>query len=281
MGAHPTNDQSITTIVPTDQEDALACIPLDEFEIMPATGFYTQASMDDASLDMTGLDICSSSRAGGADKWYSVVGAGAVLTAHTCSQFFESSGFDSQLSLYTSNKLTDDIPCARDLLCVGSTDDFCGQHSLVSWYAEEGRDYFIHVHSKVFDNAGLHHQFSLTLAPTPGGSCQAAIPIRPGPLTGELEIGNDPSGMDLLQVGGFVWFLVTESTFAWPIASTCQENVTIPARMEVFQGSCVGGLQEVGAIERRNCGSGQTLAWLSAPGESYYIKLSKQDKARG
>ena len=188
-----------------------------------------------------------------------VMGSGAVLTAHTCSLFFGGFGFDTQLAIYTSHELGDDIPCAGDLLCVGSNDDFCGQHSLVNWYAEEGRGYFIQVKSKGFgfDSTNLHHHFSLTLAPTPGGSCQTANTVRPNQLTGELELGDDPSGMDLLEVGGFVWFRATESDFSWPIASTCHKNLTVPTRMEVFRGSCDDELQKVETIERNSGLSGE------------------------
>lgn len=197
--------------------DTGACMPLLEFGVVQAPGSYDQGSMEESSFDITDLKSCGSAiSSGGASKLYYVVGPGAVLTAHTCSQFLKVMA-SKRSSPYTSNMAGVDIPCARDLRCVGSNDDFCGKHSLVTWFAEESRSYFIHVHSKGFDFDSVHHPFSLTLSPTPGGSCQSAISLRPDSLTGVLELGSDPSGMNLLEVVGFVWFLVPESEFSWPI----------------------------------------------------------------
>lgn len=275
----PSESEAIDDQLPVELE-VTDCTHLNEFEELSPKGSYRQGSLDNAPFDMMGLHSCGPSvNTANRGKLYRVVGEGAVMTAHTCSAFFQSFSFDTQLAIYTSDTAGNNL-CTRDLTCIGANDDYCGKQSLVSWFAAEGQVYFIYVQGKtlgIANSPAMHQPFALTLTPTPGGSCNSAIALEVSPSTGKLElpVGGDPAGIDQMASIGYVWFGVAETDFSWFVASACQQDGTFPARLQVFQGSCEdGGLREVNIIESE-CAFGQILAWLTTPGESYYIKAYK------
>lgn len=270
-GENEAIDDQLVELAVTD------CTHLNKIEELSPKGFYQQGYLDHAPFDMIGLQSCGSSvNIANRGRLYRVVGEGAVMTAHTCSVFFQSFSFDAQLTIYTSDKVGDNL-CIQDLICVGANDDYCGKQSLVNWFAEKGQVYFIFVQGKslnIANSPAMHQPFALTLTPTPGGSCNSAIALEVSPLTGKLElpVGGDPAGMDVMASIGYVWFEVAGTDFSWLVASACQEDGTFPARLQVFQGSCENfGHQEVNIIESV-CVSGQILTWLTTPGQRYFIK---------
>ncbi|CAB9498961.1 Inherit from arCOG: Periplasmic copper-binding protein [Seminavis robusta] len=265
------------SIVPTQsQSDAHnVCEPLTA-EPLPSEGAYRQGSISPAGLDLTELSSCGTVETlkdGGA--FYSIQGSGAVMRAHTCSSFFGSFNFDTQIVVYRSTSgVTDDTPCMEDLECVVfSHDDFCGLHSSVSWYAEEGSVFYIYISDKGTNQAtfhGLQHHYSLTVSPTPGGSCSASLALEMHPTSGEFLL-EDP-GMDVLSLGGSIWYKA-EGSGLWLMASTCMGSLA--SRIKVYQGSCgpSGQLQEATVIETA-CGSGYFVTWLSQAGNTYYLKAA-------
>jgi len=199
------------------------------------------------------------------------------MTAHTCSFFFESFQLDTQIEIYLSAR--SDPNCMEPLQCVIENDDFCGQQSLVNWFAEKDRVYFILVRGSRPTQAteiGLEPHFSLTLAPTPGGSCDTPIAIVAEPSTGELELVDDISGMDLLHTRGSIFYMVI-GTGNWLMADACQRDEPLRVRLRMFRESCDGNPDDIAEVLERSCGSGQLVTWLSEPGVHYYIEKYRVD----
>jgi hypothetical protein len=144
----------------------------------------------------------------GRGLWWVVQGPGAVVRASTC----QSLGFvwedststvgglplDTQLSVFTGSPT-----CSGGLECVtGNDDSSCGAQSIVSWYAEQDRLYYIFVSGKPTGatNDGMEGtlleedtdpddeegssttfptgSFGLTLELAPIGTCDAAIDYK-------------------------------------------------------------------------------------------------------
>ncbi|CAB9515603.1 CHU large protein [Seminavis robusta] len=174
------------------------------------------------------LPICGESEQLGYGRgiWYVVKGPGAVVRASTCQGlgllWGDTGGntapvLDTQLTVFTSQTPT----CADGLTCVTHNDDAsCAPQSLVSWYAEKDRIYYIYVSGKPItagtleaaaaaavieealeeDTPALVNRgadepliyptgsFMLTLSLAPTGTCDAAIDYKGEAETISLEI---------------------------------------------------------------------------------------------
>lgn len=145
------------------------------------------------------LPPCQDNSVYGRGQWFLVQGPGAVVRASTCQSMglvWEDSSsalnglpLDTQLSVFTSQTHT----CSDGLECVTGNDDAsCGSQSIVSWYAEKDRFYYIFVSGKptptqqgatIASSDGTSKpaliypsgNFGLTLSLAPVGTCDAAI----------------------------------------------------------------------------------------------------------
>jgi hypothetical protein len=70
----------------------------------------------------------------GPERWYKMVGDGQVYQALTCGEWTK---LDTQLSVFVGS--------CGSLLCVDGNDNYCNNQSQVTWFAETGLEYFVHV----------------------------------------------------------------------------------------------------------------------------------------
>ena len=222
-----------------------------------------------ATKDIHALPSCQDNSVYGRGLWYTVQGPGAVVRASTCQSLglmWDDSDnpnpggipLDTQLTVFTSQTST----CTDGLDCVTANDDSsCGYQSTVSWYAEEGRLYYIFVTGKptsllaestMVDSAAEPFPtgtFAITLELAPIGTCDAAIdyeaeattfstfevdparqmqvPHTSSIVSGTLlgaRIDMDPCAPgEWLGRGGEIWYRVTGAQAGnWILASTCQ-----------------------------------------------------------
>jgi hypothetical protein len=74
------------------------------------------------------------------ERWYTVTGTGKYLVASTC---HSPSKFEARLAVYTG-------PQCDVLTCISADDDDCGNGNQISWFAEEGTNYFLLVYTPTF-----------------------------------------------------------------------------------------------------------------------------------
>jgi len=276
--ASSTSSQAVLEVQPGEPLVQDKCPALTFSEPLPGNGAYVQGIAPKLDFDSSALQTCRTQRNNvQGNAWFSLIGNGSTMTAHTCSFFFESFQLDTQIEIYLSAR--SDPNCMEPLQCVIENDDFCGQQSLVNWFAEKDRVYFILVRGSRPTQAteiGLEPHFSLTLAPTPGGSCDTPIAIVAEPSTGELELVDDISGMDLLHTRGSIFYMVI-GTGNWLMADACQRDEPLRVRLRMFRESCDGNPDDIAEVLERSCGSGQLVTWLSEPGVHYYIEKYRVD----
>ena len=263
----------VPTFSPTQDNSSSFCPPLREPAVL-SVGSYLQSSANVFVSSVTDIRMCGSIlKNGSKGGWFSLLGSGEVVTASTCS-LFANHVFDGDTQLLIFSADADDTKCFDGLHCVAANDDYCGKQSLISWYAQANKQYFIYVHVKSTGSIGS--QFSLTLAPTPGGSCRASFELAPSPGTGSLEMNDYPSEIDFLSLGGGRWRSVT-GTGDWMTASNCRgENEGEGSKMKILQGSCDNLIQT--QVVETNCGiAGHSLTWLSEAGKRYFILEYDED----
>lgn len=107
---------------------------------------------------------------GGTDAglWYSVTGTNQTYTASLCG-----SAYNTFISIYSGS--------CSSLTCSSFNDNFCGTQSQVTWFAAQGVNYFIHVHT----GAAAGGAFTLNL------SCANIVPGSAPPGCPDIELGPD------------------------------------------------------------------------------------------
>jgi len=154
-----------------------------------------------ATAEIHELPSCQVNSVYGRGLWYTVRGPGAVVRATTCQTLSmamdpanpnpSEAPLDTQLTVFESQteKCTDGLSCV-----VANDNGPCGYQSAVSWYAEQGRLYYIYVsgaptsviasrpNSDLFQVQSEEEtvpyptgSFALKLSLAPVGTCEAAI----------------------------------------------------------------------------------------------------------
>ena len=85
--------------------------------------------------ELSDFSFCGMASPTGPGKWYKFVGDGNVYMASTC---FATTDFDTQISIFAGS--------CESLSCVGANDNYCGDRSQITWFAEAGMEYFVYVH---------------------------------------------------------------------------------------------------------------------------------------
>ena len=141
------------------------------------TAFFANATGDVITGTISaraGTDNVTCQRAledGGFGLWYSLQGNGERLRASTCDGAFRD--IDTQVLVLTDS--------CKTLLCVGGSDQVCGDQSSIGWLAEEDTEYFILVRGFRASNTG---NFTLTVEPlVDNGSCDDAFQIKEGGIS--------------------------------------------------------------------------------------------------
>lgn len=216
-----------------------------------------------ASATLDGTFQCGDVGHSGPGVWYSVVGTGGEMLAHTCLD----TSFDSKITIFSST--------CDNLNCIEANDNFCGSsgtQSAVSWFSTYGEDYRILLSGEfgVVDGS-----YNLVIESRPNDDCSTAI----GPLSveeNEAIMGNTLQATpDAISCDGTtnespsVWYLVT-GTGSRMTANVCNDTDFL-ARVRVLAGSCAS--QECIAVSGIiDC----TVSWDSVEFQSYYIMISGQ-----
>ena len=247
-----------------------------EMDGIPITNFNNSVVLHGATLNATligvnnnpnatqPLPVCSDINAYGRGLWYTIRGPGAVVTATTCRSMGLTWGgsdgsrpgrqpLDTQLTVFSAQSTR----CTDGLQCVASNDDAsCGVQSTVSWYAEEGRSYYIFVSGKpqVSDGQQL----------SDGEDSNGELP--PEDLTEEIEhpVGTFVLTLSLAPIGTCDAAIDYESE-AEPISTNIMDpsqQTQVPTSSSMIVGSLLGA-----KIGIDPCAPGE---WLGRGGEIWY-----------
>jgi hypothetical protein len=147
------------------------------------TAFFANATGDvitgtiSASAGTDNVTCQTAEEDGGFGLWYSLQGNGERLRASTCNG--TGRDIDTQVLVLTGS--------CNTLLCVGGSDQVCGDQSSIGWLAEEDAEYFILVRGFRASNTG---NFTLTVESlVDNGNCDDAFQIEEGgiPLIGSTR----------------------------------------------------------------------------------------------
>jgi hypothetical protein len=201
--------------------------------------------------------------------WYSLQGNGERLRASTCN----GTEFDTQVLVLTGT--------CETLLCVGGSDQMCGEQSSVGWLAEEDTEYFILVRGYRASNDG---NFVLTVESlVDNGNCDDAFQIEEGgiPLIGSTRNLITEDSIETCSSAA------AAETEAWhrlggdgniQCASVFTEDGS--AQLSIFAGdscsdlTCVGGLENLSAEET---GIMIEFTWITEAGAPYFLVVHGSD----
>lgn len=190
--------------------------------------------------------------------WYSTIGTGGEMMAHTCLD----TSFDSKLTVLGGT-------CGK-LECIEANDDFCGpgsSQSAVIWDSVYGEIYYVLVAGNSdFDDGS----FNLVVGGRYNDECSSAVgPVVVDdsmPVIGST-IGattNYISCDGVVNESNSVWYFV-EGTGRELTVDVC-ENTDFSATMTILSGSCTG-LECVSETAAGKC----SVTWQSELSRNYYI----------
>jgi hypothetical protein len=218
--------------------------------------------------------------------WYSVKGTNQRLIASTCvgtSMSQEDDDSDTQVLVFAG--------ACGTLQCIGGSDQLCGSHGSVGWFAEQGTRYYIVVKGFETSNQGL---FTLTLDTlTENHSCDGAKQIddsTENPIIGstrDMTIANSVSTCEEIEVDAPVsWFRV-EGDGSVMCASVATEETQKPdfvVGMSVLEGLGCSELSCIGSTSVRDDEpfSVGDIAFVADEGTSYYVAIrGEEDDSQG
>jgi hypothetical protein len=222
----------------------------------------------------------------GPGRWYKLVGDGKVYQASTCGEETE---LDTQLSVFVGS--------CGSLTCVDGNDNYCNSQSQVTWFADPGIAYFLHISGF----RGAIGAFELSIEPVveSNDQCQMSLDIDPLDhnrlfgstigLNGGISDGylscndSDPKTTSGLW---YTW-IGTGATVAF---STCSSNdrtdynaqLSVYSSSEVGNKTCAEDLHCVTNVVKRpeQCGDsllGEMIQFESKVLVKYYILVHQHD----
>ena len=233
------------------------------------------SSMGEGLTSVHDLPSCQDNTVFGRGIWYTLRGPGAVVTAKTCENlglmwddaenpYLGGFPLDTQLTVFTSQTST----CSDGLICVTANDDsVCGKQSAVSWYAEEGRLYYMYVSAKpssIMEEQDNNMPF--TMPPTEE---MEPFPTGVFPLTLSLApVGTCMAGIDYeKEASAFSTFLIDPSRqMQVPHTSSVVNGVLMRGRdvMDPCEKGTGFGLIRGGEVWYRFAGAETTGTWMMA-----------------
>ena len=234
------------------------------------------SSMGEGLSSIHALPSCQDNSVFGRGIWYTLRGPGAVVTAKTCENlglmwddadnpYLGGFPLDTQLTVFSSQTPT----CSDGLICVTANDDsVCGQQSAVSWYAEEGRFYYLYVSAKpssLMEESDNNTPFNGMqpqgeMEPFPSGAFPLTLSLAP--------VGTCMAGIDYEEeASAFPTFLIDPSRqMQVPHTSSVVNGVLMRGRdvMDPCEKGTGFGLIRGGEVWYRYTGAGTSGTWMMA-----------------
>jgi hypothetical protein len=220
-----------------------------------------------------GTDDCSGFD--GPGVWYIIFGTGEEVTASTCNS---DTDFDSYLSLFVSGDRT-----CGSVRCLTSNDDNCGSTtSEVTWFAESGEIYYLHVHGF----GGSSGSYGLTISGSGvenNDECEGATELDPfqvnfilGDTSLATNSGASSCGGASVSSSPDLWYSV-EGTDARMVATTCNEFTFFDTQISVYQGSSCFALNCLDGNDDSCSSTRSTVEWFAQSFTSYFIRVHGYD----
>lgn len=231
--------------------------------------------------------VCQVEPGDGYTLWYSVQGTGQRLSASTCVGTDTSDDSDTQVLVFSG-------ACGK-LQCVGGSDQLCGSHGSVGWFAEQGKQYYIVVKGYAMSNQGF---FTLTLNTffESNGSCDVAMDISSlegSPIFGSTRDLNPVDGdnsMDTCEEyqvdAPEAWFRILGdgSVMCASVSTEQSQKPDFAVTMSLLEGLSCSGLQCVGTTAPGDEKSWITgdIAFVAGEGTFYFMVVrGEQEDAQG
>jgi hypothetical protein len=267
----------VTASVLATRPDKKPPTPGPSFNDICETAFFANATGDvitgtiSARAGTDDVTCQTAEEDGGFGLWYSLQGNGERLRASTCTG--TDPKIDTQLLVLTGS--------CNTLLCVGGSDQVCGEQSSIGWLAEEDAEYFILVRGFRASNVG---NFTLTVESlVDNGNCDDSFQIEEGgiPLIGSTR---DLTSKDSIAICSSAaaaesdaWYRL-EGDGNIQCASVFTEDRS--AQLSIFAGdsctggdlTCVAGLDNVSEEE-----TSIELTWITEAGAPYFLVVHGLD----
>ena len=212
----------------------------------------------DATWDDT-IDVCGDNMAIGYAQWYTFTSPRDILIeASTCGNTL----FDTQITILSGD-------CSR-FTCEAYNDQSCGDRSRATWFAEQGKVYYVLVHGYREANG----EYDLLLSPVEKhDKCiDAQGPLLIGSTNFGTTAGSTEAesprcgGIDTSKPG--VWYTVDEDTEGWVRAAVLGRDPNFSAQVAIYTGEGCGDLRCVGGSKDG------TVSWRADDEFQYYVFVS-------
>lgn len=215
--------------------------------------------------------------------WYYVDGNGRRMTASTCSGTDISNASDTQVLVFAGS-------CGK-LSCIGGSDQLCGSHGSVGWFAEINTRYYIVVKGLGTSNHGF---FTLTLDTlSENDNCDGAMildPLNNSPLVWSNRNATVDNAIPIcdtnIEKAAASWFrLEGDGSVMCASISTDQSLKTdFPTTLSILEGvNCMElRCKETASPRDENPWITGGIAFVAEKGISYHVIIqSEQDELDG
>jgi hypothetical protein len=207
------------------------------------------------------IDKCGDNMSVGRASWFSYIAdESRLMEASTC----EGTDFDTQITI------TSGASC-NELTCVTFNDQGCGDQSRATWYAEEGKTYYINVHG--FRQAQGEFSIALRKPSESNDECVGAEgPVRLGSSVFGTTSGSSKDEVeecgDVNLSNPGVWYVLDNNVDGWVRAEAIARDLGFVAQISVYSGDGCGELQcQTGS-------SSGSVAWFAESVTTYYVLVN-------
>jgi hypothetical protein len=201
-----------------------------------------------------------------------LTGDGSRLLASTC-ESQQNQNSDTEVLVFTGG--------CDNLTCVGGSDELCGAHGAVGWFAERDNDYHVLVRG---NRASFVGDFTMTIEKLEqNGQCQNATKLEPtgtilSSTRGLTEAGSSSVDKCMKQDNvasvsagspAGAWFSLVDKndTVKCAIVTTEIAAFDFPVKLSIYSGDC----EELKCIEQT---SSQAILWQAFAETSYFIRIN-------
>ncbi|CAJ1962719.1 unnamed protein product [Cylindrotheca closterium] len=213
----------------------------------------------------------------GQGEYLRVTGTGLNLTANTCN---DDTAIDTTLAVLTGDCLN------QQMECIASNDQFCGDQSSVTWFAEEGVTYYLLVRSV----GAIQGKYTVSLSSLvdiidPIQQCESARirDVLGGSIAASL-IGGQPfryepklagsCGTSSYDKSPATWFKLDDTRAGTKLLLSAEDCYnTAPLELTVFSGSCDELICVAGSSDFCN----ENVEWEWENGLPYYLMFHGPD----